>query len=321
MKIYIAKLIEEIEKCNVKDKRLKSLYFWWGTATSYTPEELGIIMDKIKEKFTIDEHFEFNLETTPFNVTAENLEKWHNLWVNRLSMWVQSLNDKTLEEITRDNSKVIFEAMDLIENSKINNLNIDFILWLPHVKPGETAKNIEYLLNSYKTVKWISVYMLEDYNYPESWKNISIEEKEYSLEYEKCVETLKKYSIYRYELSNFAKKWFESQHNIWYWSHDEYIGFWIDASSFVWGKRWGNWNWFDKYYKWELEYSETLTKEDIEFEKRIFDLRRGNLLIWGDLDKKWLKKMVNEWLIIVTWNKIEVTAFWIPLLDYIITEI
>lgn len=321
MKIYLEKLKDEIKKCDVKDKNLTSIYFGWWTPTSYSPEELWEIINELRYKFKFDKEIEFNLETTPFNITEENLEKWYNLGVNRLSMWIQSLNNKTLEEITRDNSEIIFKSLDLIEKSKIENLNIDFILWLPYIKKWETKEDIEVLLRKYKKIKWVSLYMLEDFEYPEKWEEISIKEKDFAWEYSSCIKMLEKYGFFRYELSNFTKKGFESKHNLGYWNHDEYIWFWLDASSFIWNKRWWNWDWFDKYYKWELEYEDFLTKEDLEFEKKIFNLRRWELTISEKIDLNWVEKMLSEGLIKIEWNKIKVTAEWIPLLDYIITEI
>ena len=157
--------------------------------------------------------------------------------------------------------------MDNIKEVWFNNISLDFIVWLPHTSLWETKKNIEYILDNYSFVKHISVYMLEEYYYPENWEWVSINEEDYFWEYDEIVSFLKTIWFNRYEVSNFAKSSYECKHNQSYWNHNDNIWFWLSAHSFVNWRRFANSNKFENYYKWELDYKEILKEEDLFLEK------------------------------------------------------
>lgn len=319
MNIYLSFLLKEIENFNHIDNILEWLYFWGWTPTSFSPEELNLIISKLKEKFIFKDNFEFTLETTPANVNLEDLKKWKNLWVTRISMWVQSLNNKTLKEVTRENNLAIFNALDTLEWN-FDNVNCDFIIGLPYMRKWETTQNIKELIEKYSCIKHISPYMLEDYDYSPTWKENSIDETEYQEEYTSVIDFLDSVWFKKYELSNTAKKWFECLHNIAYWEHKNVIWFWLDAGSFLDWKRFWNSDNFKKYYLWKWGYSEILTKEEINQEKIIFWIRWR----WCDknlLENKKLEKAIKDWFLEEKYWRIYIKKWNESLIDYIISEV
>lgn len=181
----IEKYVNEINKqSSLKGKKVfKSIYFWWWTPSVLKLNQL----EKILSNYSYDNKTEITLESTPNKITKENLLGWKGLWINRLSIWVQSLNDKTLKEIARKDKGDILKALDNINLSLnplhnisplpntpprregiwivsslplgeierglikegtwclgINNIAIDFIIWLPYVEKWDIKRDIKY---------------------------------------------------------------------------------------------------------------------------------------------------------------------------------
>lgn len=321
---------------------LNSVYFWWGTPSILEINQLNEILETLKNKFWFEENIEITLESTPKNVTKENMISWGKLGINRLSMWIQTLNDATLQEIKRDGKTIILEALENIqsifqsEEKIIQNISLDFIIWLPFVSCWETLKDIKYILENYDCIKHISVYMLEDYyvensddshfekiTYPNDWKHLWISEDKYGQEYTQIKKYLETKGFFRYELSNFAKTGYECKHNKSYWNHSENVGFWLWSHSYIWGERYAYKDDFLWYYKWELEYIETLSKEDIFLEKIMFWLRTSGLTkdLYEKLQKEKIETYLKSWLLEKKDEIISMSETGVSLLDAIILEL
>lgn len=317
-------------------KWLKSIYFWWWTPSILEANELNEILSSLKNKFWFKKNIEITLETTPKNITLENIKSWEELAVNRISIWIQTLNNKTLKEIWRDEKKVILNWLDLLKNSKIKNISVDFIIWLPYVKSGETLKDIKFILKKYDFIKHISVYMLEDYydvnieensfekiKYPTIRKNISLNEEDYLKEYLSIRKYLEKKWFNFYELSNSSKKWYECKHNKSYWNHSNIVWFWLWSHSFINNTRYAYKDDFLWYYSWKYEYEEKLEKDDLFLEKILFSLRTK--WIWKNLknklNKEKIKEFIKTWYLKINKDKLVLWKKWFSVIDFIIKEI
>ncbi|EKE28361.1 MAG: hypothetical protein ACD_3C00071G0011 [uncultured bacterium (gcode 4)] len=268
-----------------------------------------------------NQNIEITLEANPEFITREYVDWLKRIWINRISIWVQTLREKSLAEIWRCKEEVIFSALDVLEESGFDNVWVDFIVWLPHVEKWDAKKDIEMLLSRYKVIKHVSVYMLEDGKYPENWKENSLKEDELWREYEEVADFLESIGFGRYEISNFAKSGFECVHNSWYWNHTPYRWFWLSAASFTDNRRYANTQNFIGYYTGVLEYEEELTTEDIRMEKNIFDIRTKWLPYDKVLNQVKYEEFKNEMLISESWNNIKITNKWAALADYIFKEL
>ena len=324
-------------------------------------EQFEKILNTIKNKYILEENCEISLETTPDKISKENLIWWEKLWINRVSMWVQTLNEKSLIEIWRWNKWDISNALNNFkQHNLINNISVDFIIWLPYVAKWEILENIKYILNKYSFIKHISVYMLEDYysadkiietkydniTYPDDWSKQGIKDEEYLWEYS----SIKKYLIEQwfnnYEISNYWKPWFECKHNIWYWNHSEILAFWLWAFWYVNNIRYANSESFKNYYAQKKIFENKLTSEDIFLEKVMFQLRTSG--IEQDISKKLDTKKINYFIennylesslstegfshllnmennydseSSSEWQVINLTDKWVLVMDYILKEI
>lgn len=334
--IYVKYLIKEIQNKKIDFNNLRSIYFGWGTPGVLLPQQLEKIINTLKQKINFDKNIEINIETTPITVTKNNLIAWKEIWVNRLSIWVQSLNNDCLVEIWRGEKGDIILALDNIQQIWFNNISIDFIIWLPYVKKWEIKKDIEYILNNYNFIKHISVYMLEEHYYPWKWDNISINDDDYLWEYIEIKNYLTSKWFNRYEISNYALAWYESKHNKSYWNHSNIIAYWLWAHWFENRIRYSNSEKFVWYYSWKQIKDKKLNKRDYLIEKVMFGLRTDwiNNELYKELNTKKIDDFIDEWFLIKKSDKVNsegregalgyniiVSNKGVLVLDYILGEI
>jgi oxygen-independent coproporphyrinogen III oxidase len=336
---YVQSLISEIESSKLVQniRPLKTLYFWWGTPGVLKETQIKRIISATENKYGFAKNIELNLETTPFNVNPENVQAWEKLWINRISMWVQTLNNAALKEIQRGNKWNIITALDNLKNSKIKNISIDFIVWLPYVEKWEILEDIKYILSQYECITHISVYMLEEYyepdmiiesiydniTYPDNWRNMWLLEKDFSAEYQSIKKYLVSVWYNRYEISNYAKPGYECKHNQSYWEHWEVVSFWLWAYGYVNNMRYRNSDNFIDYYARKKIISEKNNSNDIFLESVMFWLRTSwiNIELEKKLDTKKIKYFLEEKYLIRENNLLQLTDKAVPVMDYILSEI
>ena len=265
---YIQALLEEIESFSTV-KRVKTIYLGGGTPSLLTKEEVFSIFRKLREKFDIDENAEITIEVNPNSVEEDKLRAYNEVGVNRISVGVQSLSNKSLKSIGRlHTKKEAIEKLKLI-GKYFDNISADLIIGLSGEKSvTKYAKNLIKL-----NIKHLSSYMLEVHENTKLYfevrdkKYCPLDEIGVTKSYDKLVKFLKKHGFVQYEVSNFALKGYESKHNLNYWSYGEYVGFGVSSHSFLNGKRIANPITLQGYYKHERK-EEKITKS-MEIEERI----------------------------------------------------
>ncbi len=308
-----------------KVREMRTLYFGWWTPSILSIEELQNITSCFP--FFQDSHiptfqhsnYEFTLEANPENITEEKAREWKNLWINRVSLWVQSLDDIVLDTIKRASQEITRKALNIL-NQYFENINIDLILWLPYSQPGDTLQAIQELHKKYENITHTSVYILEDERYPKEWNHHYPTEEDIQREYSLICDYLEQLWWRHYEISNWAKPWYESIHNQSYWNHSDYRGFGLSAGSHIQWRRFSNSSSFRGYFLPEQE-GEILTKEQLHIEKIMFGLRTFSLDEWLIMNKQKIKQFLEEWLLQKKEIILSPTKTWIFMLDYIISEL
>ena len=242
--IYTDALVNEIKSFGkIKKIDADSVFFGGGTPTLLKEENLEKIISAIKESINLMPDTEFTVECNPKTANLKKLKTLFNLGVNRLSLGVQSLDDKILKTLGRAHDlKDFIECFAAARIAGFENISFDLMFALP----DQTEKIWQTTLeNAIKfEPKHISAYGLqleegtlfyenqENYNFPDEDENRKM--------YEFLVEFLKEKGYERYEISNFAIPGFESRHNLKYWDLTEYVGFGLGSSSFFEGVRYQN---------------------------------------------------------------------------------
>ncbi|CAM3264017.1 radical SAM family heme chaperone HemW [Vagococcus fessus] len=244
---YIQGLLKEIrlttEKypCQVVD----TLYVGGGTPTSLSASQLDVLLKGLRELLPFVEGNEFTVEANPGDLTAEKLDVMKAHGVNRLSMGVQSFDDKLLKKIGRKHSaQDVYDTMKIVEKSGLDNVSIDLIYALP----GQTLENFEDTLDKAIALglPHYSMYslILENKTIFNNWArqgrlNLPTEDIEGDM-FDLAAEKMDKAGIFKYEISNFSKPGFESKHNLVYWDNQHYYGFGAGASGYLGTERYRN---------------------------------------------------------------------------------
>ena len=224
---------------------IKTIYIGGGTPSSIDELYIINILQKIKENFKIKNDAEITIEVNPGTVNKEKLETYRDIGINRLSIGLQAVQDEILKSIGRIHTFKDFEnTYKYAREVGFNNINVDLMINLPNQTLDNVEESVKAILNL--KPEHISVYslILEEntklYEMVKS-KQVALEPEEVERQmYWYVKETLEKYKYIQYEISNFAKSGFQSQHNIDCWNQEEYIGVGIAASSFIENKRYSN---------------------------------------------------------------------------------
>ena len=226
------KALEQDIKENYKNEILKTIYIGGGTPSSLSISHLTKLM-KIVKLLKLDNNYEFTFECNPENITEEKLKLLKKSGINRISLGVESTNDKFLKYLGRNHDfKMIKEKVSLIKKY-ISNINVDLIYALPGESIIDLKKDLENIVKL--DVNHVSTYSLEIHQHTilsiRKIKNISSDID--SDMYELICNFLKENGFNHYEVSNFCKDNTYSRHNMVYWNNNEYYGFGLGASGYV----------------------------------------------------------------------------------------
>lgn len=263
---YLIALEKEIDEYYLKEK-LNTIYIGGGTPSSLSLEELKKLLSIIS-KLQKESDCEYTIECNIENITEEKIKLFFSYGVNRISIGVQTFQDKYLSFLNRKHTKKeVFEKVAMIKKY-IPNINIDLI----YAIPGETLEELENDLDNFLSleVPHVSTYslMIEEHTVLNNQEIEPIQE-ELDLEmYELMMKKLKRF--HHYEISNFSLRGYESKHNLTYWNNEEYYGFGIGASGYVRGIRYTNTrslnhyiNEFKKIESYEVSLQERIENEFI----------------------------------------------------------
>ena len=249
-KKYINALKEEIKSFldNNNQYEISTIYIGGGTPSfideKYIEEILNLISQENAKEITI--------EINPGTATLDKLNTYKKIGINRLSIGLQACQNGLLKEIGRiHNFEDFLNTYKMAKQVGFDNINVDLMIGLPNQTIKDIKESLEKIIELQP--KHISVYSLivED-NTPIS---ILIENGKLTLPSEELERNMYWYvknylelNGYRhYEISNFAKKGFESKHNMDCWNQEEYIGFGLAAHSYLDDIRFANTNNLQEY--------------------------------------------------------------------------
>ncbi len=259
-KEYIKQLVNDIEIAKSKFNKFKTIYIGGGTPSVLSYEELEILLSSLKP--LLRKNGEFSIEVNPESLDEEKLKLFKKYGINRISIGIESFNEKYLKLINRDYKIDYFSLINLVKKY-ISNINVDFIYGLP----DESLKDIKFELDNFIKlgINHISLYSLMVEKGSKFYIDGYKEENEENLrkQYDLIVKTLKKYKYNRYEVSNFSLKNKESKHNLTYWHDEEYLALGVGSSGYINNIRYKNTSNISKYIKGinDIE-KEVVTLED-----------------------------------------------------------
>ena len=227
--------------------RVDSIYLGGGTPSFSPPTDIASVIAACRNLFVVTEDAEVTLEANPESVTADRVAQWRAAGVNRLSLGVQSFDDRVLAPRGRLHSAADAEtAARTVREGGVPQLGIDLIAGLPGETPGGFRSGIERALALMPS--HVSVYLIEtDDALKETRLTREVRagrerlagEDETVEMYETAVGLLTGAGYTHYEISNFARPGHESIHNLKYWMGGDYLGVGPSAHSSIGGRRFG----------------------------------------------------------------------------------
>ncbi len=335
VKEYVECLKTEIQEEAFKHKNdeyeVTTVYIGGGTPSFIDPLYIEEILKLIKENYKVAKNPEITIEVNPGTVDKLKFETYKKIGINRISIGLQAVQNSLLKQIGRIHTYEEFEkCYKTAEKVGFTNINVDLMLALPE----QTIEDLKESLNKVIKLgpKHISLYslILEEGTKLEKMVNENkVKLPEDELERTMYWETkhiLEKNGYNHYEISNFAKKGYESKHNMNCWKQKEYFGFGVAAHSYIKNKRYCNTSNLEDYIKniknKELERNrqvcEIQTPQDEEKEFMILGLRTIKGVSIQDFKSKFgknpiflfrkeLGKLVEEDLIQIDLDEISLT--------------
>lgn len=237
--VYVDAVCAEIKsrKDYLKGEDVETIYFGGGTPSMLSPRQIGKILSAIYNIYKVRANAEITIECNPDDLTSEFLADIHQLGFNRLSVGIQTFNDRILCFLHRRHSALqAVAAMHDAVDAGFHNISVDLMFGFPGQTIDEWKDDVNKALKL--PVQHISAYslMYDEGTMLTSMLNrglVNEIDDTLSLEmYKYLVETLKSAGFDHYEISNFSRPGFSSRHNSSYWHSIPYLGVGAGAHSY-----------------------------------------------------------------------------------------
>lgn len=268
---YVEALIREIRaaKSKYSGYRVSTVFLGGGTPSILEGDETARIFHALFQNFDIAADAEVTMEANPGTVTEKKAEVWKTSGVNRLSIGLQSVNDRELRMLGRIHTFGDFlHTWETVHRAGFENVNIDLISAIPGQTAGSWEKTLRTAaelepehLSAYSLIVEEGTPFYDWYGGQEQTDSIAAagirrgmrpplpDEDEEREIYQLTKRILEEYGYHRYEISNYAKDGYECRHNLGYWERKEYLGLGLGASSLIRECRFRNTADMEKYLK------------------------------------------------------------------------
>ncbi|HGD1506430.1 TPA: radical SAM family heme chaperone HemW [Streptococcus agalactiae] len=291
---YLQALIREFRSYDITE--LRTLYIGGGTPTSISAVQLDYLLTELSRDLNLNTLEEFTIEANPGDLTVDKIEVLQKSAVNRVSLGVQTFNDKHLKRIGRSHNEAqIYSTIDALKTAGFQNISIDLIYALPGQTMDDVRSNVAKALSL--NIPHLSLYslILEHHtvfmNKMRRGKlHLPTEDLEAEM-FEYIISEMERNGFEHYEISNFTKPGFESRHNLMYWDNVEYYGVGAGASGYLDGIRYRNRGPIQHYLKGVSEGNarlseEVLSKNEMMEEELFLGLRKKEGVSIGKFEQK-----------------------------------
>lgn len=240
---YLEHLLQEFHSYDIQ--KLRTFYIGGGTPTALSASQLEVLLEGLTKNLDLSMLEELTIEANPGDLDADKIAVLQNSAVNRVSLGVQTFDDKMLKKIGRSHTeKDIYENIDRLKLAGFDNISIDLIYALPGQTMDQVKDNVAKAIAL--DIPHMSLYSLILENHTVFMNRmrrgkLPLPKEELEAEmFEYIIAELEKAGFEHYEISNFSKTGFESRHNLMYWDNAEYYGIGAGASGYVDGVRYKN---------------------------------------------------------------------------------
>jgi putative oxygen-independent coproporphyrinogen III oxidase len=226
-----------LRKDYLGSETVSTIYLGGGTPSVLSVEELGTILDKLKQFYNVETECEITVELNPDDITPAYLDGLKKLDINRISMGIQSWRDADLKMLNRRHDSAQAErALKDTLAAGFENISIDLIYGIPGMSLKEWGSILDFSLSF--GIKHLSAYHLTFEAGTVFGKMLEkgliseIDEEESIALFNLLIEKAEAAGFVHYEISNFGRPGYFSMHNSNYWKQVNYIGLGPSAHSF-----------------------------------------------------------------------------------------
>ncbi|MBL7976950.1 MAG: radical SAM family heme chaperone HemW [Bacteroidetes Order II. Incertae sedis bacterium] len=307
-----------------KKEPINTLYFGGGTPSLMPLAQLVRILEATAQWFDLSAVSETTIEVNPDDLNLPYLQGLRDIGFDRLSIGIQSFHEADLQFLGRaHNQKQAYESLYLARKAGFDNFSIDLIYGLPHQSLADWEHNLETATK--QEVPHISAYSLTVEagtvlnKKVEKGQVIPTDEGDMGNLFGFTAGYLTRMKYEHYEISNYARPGFRSQHNQRYWTHENYIGFGPSAHSFWWDHppsayihRWANVRNLQQYqnqllqkYALPIAEHDRLTAQEVINEYVMLRLRTDDGLDLSHLEQHYGYDLLMEKLDEIAWLEAE----------------
>ncbi len=246
---YVEALLREIRFFGERssDYVVSTIYIGGGTPSWLDEALMAKIIEEITHRFLLAKDAEITIECNPGTVTERKFQTYKKIGINRLSIGLQSVNEKELQLLGRVHTFDQFlKTYELARKTGFTNINVDLMSSLPGQTPKTFANTLQQVIRLHP--EHISAYSLiiekgtpfyETYKFDAVKQRAGMqteflptEDEEYEIGKLTQV-VLEKAGYHRYEVSNYAREGYACRHNIGYWRRTNYLGMGLGAASLL----------------------------------------------------------------------------------------
>ena len=235
----------EVRKSELNGEPIETIYFGGGTPSRLSKKHFDKIFDTLKNHFDITPDAEITLEANPDDLTADYLAMLQQQPINRLSIGIQSFDDKELQFLSRRHTGAeAIQSVAAAQAAGFDNISIDLMYGLPHLTLEGWKRNIEQAVQL--DIQHISAYHLiyepdtHLYTLLQRGEVRPLNDELSLAMFDTLIDTLAHHGFEYYETSNFARNQLYSRHNTAYWQNKKYLGLGPSAHSYDGNRR--SWN-------------------------------------------------------------------------------
>ncbi|MBQ6678025.1 MAG: radical SAM family heme chaperone HemW [Clostridia bacterium] len=214
-----------------------SVYIGGGTPTALPQKELKKLLTAVGRNFDVSKKAEFTVEANPGTVDLSYFKMMRRCGVNRISMGLQSADNRELAALSRCHTRQEFaDSFMLARQAGFDNISVDLMFGIPGQTVESLLKSLAFVMRM--EPEHISLYNLKIEPGTPFYENrdelkalLPSEEIEFEM-YRAAIAAMEKRGYMQYEISNFARFGYRCLHNLKYWNCEEYLGFGVSAHSY-----------------------------------------------------------------------------------------
>ena len=236
---YVEALKKEIvlRKNYLGGEIVKTIYFGGGTPSLLSVKNIEEILELLNKNYEIISSPEITLEINPDTIDREKMSSLKQIGVNRMSVGIQSFDDEDLRYLgRRHDSRHAMQVLEDLKHTDFEKITLDLIYGMPTLTEEKWNKNLDIFFST--GITHLSAYALTVESKTILGQRIekgelqSVSEEDTIRHYNILVDRTKENGFEHYEISNFAKEGFRSQHNSIYWRDEKYLGLGPSAHSY-----------------------------------------------------------------------------------------